>query len=478
MRLVHGIGRMVRALAVLGPSLGLALLPGAIGVSSSRAMAQDAAQSLDLIIFRDGKTVEGRILRETDLEVEIEIRVGGISAPVTYRKSDILKVARGAGAEAAEASRTVGTREPEQKGDPADTEGRARVYVIELDGEFGKDISQTPIRDAVADARKNNATHIVFVMNNRWDEGLRGGLKEEALGNDLASFDQLFRAEDIEPIFSKDIEREWPNPPKTVFWVKQAMGGAAFLPLVCKNIYFAPDARMGGIGNLAGMFGGMGDEVVRQKQESLRMGHAEGMAIQGGYDPILVRAMARKDVKLVYSVVDGKVVLRDGDADASKGEIQVTDSGDKEEEDDIVALARGEGNDVLTINAEWARKLGVSKGTVSSIDDLLFELGIDKNAEIVNGRSDRIMDTWSSGVKDAERTLQRLWREFNETPVQGDYTERTRGRGIRQGKLNDMERLIRRYEESINPRRIGVPGIGDIAIFRDQLKLEQLRDKK
>ncbi|MFX8523840.1 hypothetical protein ABTM10_20375, partial [Acinetobacter baumannii] len=68
---------------------------------------------------------------------------------------------------------------------------------------------------------------------------------------------------------------------RVVFWIKRAMVGAAFLPFVSKEIYFLPEGRMGGIGTLQDF--DLGDKRVNEKQISLRLGHAEGIAIQGGY---------------------------------------------------------------------------------------------------------------------------------------------------------------------------------------------------
>ena len=77
---------------------------------------------------------------------------------------------------------------------------------------------------------------------------------------------------------------EFKTKPRMVAWVNKATGGAAFFPFLFKEIYFTSDGKMGGLGALESMFGGVGDEAVRQKQRSLRLGRAKGLAAKGGHD--------------------------------------------------------------------------------------------------------------------------------------------------------------------------------------------------
>ena len=135
------------------------------------------------------------------------------------------------------------------------------------------------------------------------------------------------------------------------------------------------------------------------------------------------------------------------------------------------------GNDVLTLNADLARKLAISKGTVESLDDLLFSLGISRNYVRVDDQSDKIMESWADGVDNAERRLRTLMQEFGQIAVQGDYRERTRARGQRRRLLEQMQGIIRKYEESLNLRQIGVPDVATLQAMIERIKLEQLADR-
>ncbi|MFG0326527.1 MAG: hypothetical protein ACF8SC_04565 [Phycisphaerales bacterium JB037] len=464
----------VPAVAACGLCLGAVSAPIASAAAPSASVGVSMGEK-DRVTFRNGSIVEGEILEETATSIKMRVEMYGISTVTTYDKNDILTIKRGIAVESPATPATPAT--PASGGDrPAvsvtPSSSASRVYIVELEGGFGREITQTPIREAVEDARKQGADYLIFVLDAEW----RANQFEE-LPDDAAAFDQLFRAEDMHPIFMNEIPVEWEKQPEVVFWVKQAMGGAAFLPLICDTIYFAPDARMGGIGNLSTLFGSTGDEVVRQKQYSLRMGHAEGAALHGGYPVELVRAMAQVERVYSYRLVGGKPVFIEGEPNPANGEVLLTDDGQGENEDTIQELARSEGNDVLTLNADLARKLAISKGTVETLDDLLFSLGISRNYVRVDDRSGKILESWAEGVENAERRLRTLMQEFNEIQVQGDYRERTRARGQRRRLLEQMQGIIRKYEESLNLRQIGVPDVATLQAMIERIKLEQLADR-
>ncbi len=462
-------------------SLGVMAPVATVGLAAHPAYAQDksAHQTPDKLILRTGKIIEGQVLEETDTQVKFMVVAAGIGAPRWFDKSEVLKIERG---EVAPADPVK--KDPVKAGDtrPTKTAEKAtgsKVYMIELKGRFGEDITQTPIRDALKDARKNGADFLIFKMDNEWSANELEEIPADAIAGE---FDELFRAEEMTPIFVNEIPREWEKQPKVIFWVKQAMGGAAFLPFICKDMYFASDARMGGIGNLSLMFGSTGDEVVRQKQESLRMGHAEGWAIVGGYDYRILKAMAQIRYVLSYKWVGGKPVFIEA-MPSSPDEILLTDDGLEDRADSIQELARGQGNDVLTLDADTAKKLLISKGTVDTLDDLLFSLGISRNYQRVDDRSNQIMEGWTRALTYAKKDLRRLWQEFNEVQVQppGDYSARSRARGARIAKLEEMKRIIRRFDEALNARfyrQYGIPGIADIDLIIEQIRQEQLADKR
>jgi hypothetical protein len=49
------------------------------------------------------------------------------------------------------------------------------------------------------DAKKQNADYVVVVVDNDWSMALVGGFEEDDLPDDASQFDQLWRAEDMDP---------------------------------------------------------------------------------------------------------------------------------------------------------------------------------------------------------------------------------------------------------------------------------------
>lgn len=472
------VGSGILAMLVAG---GLLAVAPTVACGSLVA-AQPAGEELDVITFRDGKVVKGEILEETATSIRIRVVSYGIEAVTTYDRADVLAIKKVDRTQKKDATREevkkddgkVGERTPRER---AVSEATNRVYHIRLDGRFGKEITQSPLREALEDAAKNNANYVVIEIENEWKAN-----EFEDLPDDAAAFDQLFRAEAMHPLLNPNGEllqiyggKELPT---IVFWVKKAMGGAAFLPLVCPNIYFAENGKMGGIGNFGDLFGSTGDEVVRDKQRSLRMGHAKGAALLGGYPGELVEAMADRRKVYSYRVVGGRVELKNDWPDVGGGWTLLTDDGEGANADTIQQLARSEGNDTLTLDAKLAQTLQVSKGTVNSLDALLFALGLSRNATVIEGQSEKIMDGWEKGLASAERRLVDLWREYNEIQVGGqDARERNAARGRQIRKLEDMIKLIRRYEEAIVPGQLRIPGEPDLRIIIERIRLEMMRDR-
>jgi hypothetical protein len=464
-------------------------LAGWIGVSSTAygepqekpAARADEKATQDLIIFHDGRQLLGKVTQGATT-VHFKGLIAGIEAEMDYPKSDILTIRMGSKADPA-ASTTptpkTATPAPAAAAQVADDGvGKKNIYWVELKGVFGEDISQTPIRSALKDAKANKADVIVMTLDAEWKRD-----PFTPLGNDSANFDEIFRAEPMAAIFQEEIPREWTTQPKVVFWVKTAMGGASLLPFICPNIYFQSEGRMGGLGNLSFIFEGVGDDVVREKQRSLRLGHAEGWAIAGGYDYRLVRAMARMEYVLSMRWVDGKVELFEG-YPSNPGEELLTDDGKDEHADSLRERVDGSGNDVLTLDARKAKALGVSKGTVDSDSELITALGLDRTGVVVPGRSKQIMKDWSDGLDNAKRKIVRLLTEGLRDAMgmpQTTYAERTKSRGAQQRIIEEVKGLLDRWGEGLTPRWRGqnrIPDEATLNSYIEKLKLDQMKDKK
>jgi len=449
--------------------------------SGQPAAAKAAETEDDILIFHSGKQMTGKVLSETSTSVKFRGMVSGIPFETEYPKADLLLVKRGKAIEKkADGSMPVAkgdvkVAEPEVV---APVAGQKRIYWIDLTGEFGEDISQTPIRKAIKDAQDNKADVIILRLDALFSQD-----GKTPLPNDVANFDEIFRAEPIAEIFTQEIKREWKNPPRIVMWVKDAMAGSALLPFVCPEIYFHSQGRIGGLGNLSAMFGSTGDDVVREKQRSLRMGHAEGWALSGGYDYRLIRAMARVEYVLSVKFEDGQPVLFEG-YPKEPGDVLLTDDGMDANADSLSERVAGTGNDVLTFDERIARLINVSKGTVDTKDELIAAMGLERDGVLVDGRSKHIMKEWSNGLDNAKRRLKKLWQEeYQEIEVAapGGYTERTAARGHQKRVLENIKSLLKQWGEGISQRWLGenqIPPEDVIHTLLERIRLEQMADQR
>jgi hypothetical protein len=361
-------------------------------------------------------------------------------------------------------------------------EGATKIYVVNFGGEFGRDLSKTPLK-AIVDEMVRVQPDIIIARFDH-DFALYGREQEDyELG--VGQYDQLEKARELNTLLAERIANsgEFKSPPRTVAWIKKALGGAAFLPFTFKEIYFTTDGRHGQLGGLERMFGSMGDDVVREKQRSLRLARARGLAEQGGHDGRIMTAMSRGDYILSYRIVGGQVEFIEK-MPPSPEWFCIKDDGPVNEahRDTAQDLVRLRGNDYLTLDAKTALEIGFSSGTADTLDELLNKMGVTRNYAVVKNRSKETLSSWSKEVDGAERDIQRLIRDFRSVEVKppGGYEQRTAARGRRISILQQLQNVVNRYAEAINPRRFGdAEGmISDINVAIDRLKTEQRLDRR
>lgn len=415
----------------------LSLTPPASAQQPRQGAAAAELKKVDRVVFRNGRVVEGEILEETDTTIQMRIVVAGISTVTTYAKSDLLEIQRGAAEGSAPAQTAPTPAQPQRDRSRDRATGREvredapRVAHFKIEGEFGRDISQTPLLTAFERARSQSPDVIIIEM----DSESRGG------------FDGLFVA-NIERM-TPAIERAIADGQRVVFWVNKALGGAAFLPFVSPEIYFMTEGRLGGIGTLQNF--DMGNKRVNEKQISLRLGHAEGLAITGGYAPELIRAMARQDYWLAFRIRGGEIEYMQREpteAELTEGWIVLSDDGKGNNKDKMEDVVRGRGNDVLNLNAERALQLNVSKGTADTLDDLVFQLGYGRDYQKLEVESQKILEDWATRVDRAEESLQRTSRDIAALAERGGNNRDPRraiGEEIR--LLQQARSLLGQFEE-------------------------------
>lgn len=487
--LTRGICAMAACVALLGVAPA-----GTFGVATAHGAVVSSADDVDRIYLRSGRIVEGRIIQETSTEIRMEVVVGGIKAPTTYSKDEVLRVERGDAQEsddAAESGESDGgvdvdrLRERLRGGgesvDPS-LAGAPTVYHMPLRGWLGSDINTRIVSEMLEDARRQEPDFLVIEIDRRWQRSVFEDAPDD-LGN-ASKFDEFSVADEIEALFTKEMPRTWRKIPHIVVWVKSAMGGAAFLPFVGDEIYFHPDGRMGGVGNLGELFGSTGDHVVRQKQRSLRLARAQGMAIAGGYDYRIVTAMTMRAYELSYRAVGGTVELFEGVASRANEQTLTENGTIRENQDSLRDVVRGTGDDVLTLKAETAKTLGVSKGNAETFNDVLAGMGILRNHRKLDGRAEKIMDDWIVQLDELGRTMPQMWEDYQQVAVgRNGVDDEREAIGRRMRILQDIKRLIDRYGNALFvpeglfgieklPPAWGVPQPGDLEILLEQHRVQ------
>jgi hypothetical protein len=494
MKLGSGILKTCAGIAI--GTAGLAAITAATLPVGSAHAATYLLDGKDTIVFRDGKILTGKIVSETETSVKFKGEVSGIAFEAEYQKSDILSMKRGT--DAAPGGKPATPAKPETKPDPKSdaakdakkdagksdsaAEAANRVYYADLNGEFGVDISATPMIRALRDAKANNANVIIFRLSNKWGTEM-DEIQNQETADDETIIEDVFGVVGIyDKVFVEELPKIYPERPRIVFWVNQAMGGCSMLPFTSSEIYMTSEGRLGGMGYLFATVAGARDKVVQQKLMSARLGHLEGMANKGGYSPQIIRAMCSYEYVLSYKMDGGKPVYIEKIADPTKGEVLLTDSGRDIEADTMQQRVRGEGNDFLTLRAKLAEDLGISKGTADDFQSLLSRMDILNNHTKVESKSARISSDWAAELDTARRTIRRLWQEYGEVEVQapGGYDERTRARGERRAKVEGMIAQLRRYEESLGGwmRQNRIPPIPMLQQILDRIRLEQAADRR
>ncbi|MBL8746032.1 MAG: hypothetical protein JNK58_06715 [Phycisphaerae bacterium] len=426
----------------------------------------------DRVVLRSGKVVDGLILEETETQITMTVVVAGISAKTTYPKSDILEIKRGNNVKPADdaAVKAAETTTPAALEKPADTKPATdtlakdddpdltRLYLVKLEGRFGSDIAKTTLANLFSEADKELGDAVPGAGTMQGKTVVDPSKRDRniivlKLDTGSEGRSDLFKAEDIVPVVKEQIVD---RGRRVVFWIQRATGWAAVFPFVSPDIYFTPDGRLGGVSDLDEF--DIGDHLVNEKQISLRIGHAEGFLIKGGYGEHIpaLHAMLRKQEWLYVKFEGGKPIYLERELEESDGDgwTLLSDDGAGDNKDES-ALS---GNDLFLLEPDWAEKLGISDGTAATIDDLAFRLGVHRHYKTIEkNKAQKAVDAWKSGIADAikdinpqqteQRRLGRLWREINELPAGSDFDERKKSRGKKITLLRQIRSIISKYAE-------------------------------
>lgn len=481
--------------------IAIALLP-LIAPSANAQEAPPAAERIllapttrspnyDLVVFADGTTLEGVVVSTTRDEVLVRLTVDGVTGVTRYPKSSVQEIRPGAGGviplpppryETSRRELMVASAKSFDlvlpvADDPITPGG---VYWITLTGKLGQEIAEPPLRAAFHDAKQFQPDVIVIEVDNT---PARPTTPQDAsevspeLEKLWMSYDEIYRVEKLLRVPLEEVPEEWGKSPRIVYWVKNALGGLCFLPLTGKEIYFAPDGKLGG----------MPSPAVREHGTMLRRQHAVAWINHSGYPQpdSLVRGLYRRFTILSVRIEDGKPVLVEG-MPTNPNETLLTDDGEGLNADTPEQIAASDGNDLLTLNAHTAQLIGISKGTVATREELLALLEAP-DARVIDDRSDSIMEQWSDGVESAYAVLAKLGSDYASVEIEGDHNQRRNARAFLIACAEQIKTTALRWKEGLHPYRIhdlglpaGYEGIDTARIQQaiDELRLRQSLDRR
>jgi hypothetical protein len=221
------------------------------GVLTSSAAA-------DHIILRNGRTLDGEVVREDDRALAVEIFASPYTFVRNVNKSQVREWQR-----------------PPHVGAP--------YVLIPIFGVIGNDVTVDALREGLAKAREANPRCIVLAI--------------DSPGGDISQMNGMV---DLLIDASKDVE--------IVAYVKQAYSAAAVIAMCCREVYMRPDAVIGACVPFQMAENGPAD--VDAKFRSAFEAKIRASTFHGGHADLLIRGMSEMDLKIFLVTENGKPVLR------------------------------------------------------------------------------------------------------------------------------------------------------------------------
>jgi hypothetical protein len=352
----------------------------AMAVLAATVLSVSTAMAADKIVLKDGKVIEGTIIREVDGIIWIKHNMGGIEQEVMLSPSEITKVERDTGAAPAGAAPVVTDAPKPKAGKP----GVARAAVITLGS---RDTDQGDMVGLYMTA------HALTAMIPMLEEELGKDKSGVVVFRVTSGGGALLEIQKLSDVIHNDYKKRW----RVVSWIDSAISAAAMTSHCVEDIYFTPQGNYGACTGWSGplvAMKGRGLEQVLQMMVKI--------SERGNYDPRIMRSMQIQE-PLSCTI----------DANGNPQFYQDVVSGD------FVVNRTGE---ILTLNAVTAEKIKFSKGTAATIDELTRLMGyqeLDWVGERVPGVLWPISkaEKWNIGyrkqVKVDEDRTQEYFRNFN-----------------------------------------------------------------
>ncbi len=307
-------------------------LGAAVAIAVAAGIAP-VASAIDILVLKDGTTVEGEILREVEGNIWILVTTGTLEQEKFFSAAEIGEITRDATADDAALDKREGAASSKAK--PERREGVPRGAVLTLHGGVGLEINQKTLAECaeILEGEIGNDGSGILVLH------VNSG------GGALLEMQRL----------SKYIAFDLREKFRTVAWIESAISAAAMSVHGLEEIYFMPEGNYGACTGWSGQLVAMQGFGLEQVFEGMRE-----LSVRGNHDPLIMEAMQGnpdRDTPLSATI------------DPDTGKVTWSQSEDAGEE-----LINPTG-DVLTFNSAQAEKFRFSGGTAKSLDELTELLG-------------------------------------------------------------------------------------------------------
>ena len=217
---------------------------------------------------------------------------------------------------------------------------------------------------------------------------------------------------------------------RVVAWIEEAISGAAFTAMHCREIYFMKTGSLGSITMFAGDKSAQGKELEAWIARVAEVSEGAGRNAQVGrcmvYSPLVVSYT--KDAK------SGKVTFFDNDT----GEHMLSDDKDN-----------------LTFTEDVALDCGFSQGTADTEEELFKIMQLKTNSYVVNPLGKKVGDAWEKTIADSTKARARILTEWDiKGASQGDV-------GQISERLKLLDEMLRIWEKC-EPVAMGYEGGGPL----------------
>ena len=325
----------------------------------------------DVIVTKDGRVLEGKIISKTDKEVILQVTKYGGRMSVKIPIDQIVSITEGE----IEKPTTSKPAKPKKLGlgDVPEAPAAPEIvkydgptyYIIPFKGTVGKEVLASLIDKSIEDALKRKPTVIV--------------LEIESPGGLLAEVDKIIK-----------VIRKHNEDVRIVSFIKRGLSAAAISAMSTKEIYMQPEALIGAATSY--FVGGVKPpkEVV-SKVKSVWEATARSCAETGGHSPLLAVAMIDPNLEIHLAVENGKKVVKEG-----KGPKSISKRGK-----------------LLTLTGMEAVNVGLAAATTKDYEQLGKRLGLGGWVEC-KGHGVLLADHWTKAITKVQADSKKLMEQYED----------------------------------------------------------------